>query len=331
MYEAKAYRKVRDGVVCYLCYHFCKLRDGEIGKCRARFVKNGKLYTLTYGNVSAMESRPMEIKPFFHFLPSKTAITFSTYSCNLDCPWCQNWHLSKVSPPKDYKALNPEDIVEKALIFGDIATCASFNEPTLLYEFLLDLFGMAKNYRLYNTMVSNGYITPLALKNLVKAGLNAMNIDLKGDEEVYKKYCGGKVKNVLKTIETARKLNVHIEVVCLIVTDVNDDEDCIRWIVENHLKYADSYIPIHFTRYFPAYLFDKPPTPIEKMERAIEIAKREGIEFVYIGNVPGHRYENTYCPNCGELLIKRYSYRVLDIRLRDNRCWKCGKEIYGLF
>lgn len=329
--EAKAYRKVRDGVICQLCYHFCKLGEGEFGRCGVRFVENGKLYTLTYGNISAIESRPMEIKPFFHFLPGKTAITFSTYSCNLDCPWCQNWHLSKVRAPRIYKPVRPEYIVEKALEYGDVATCASFNEPTLLYEFLLDLFRIARDEGLYNTMVSNGYISPLALRSLVKNGLNAMNIDLKGDEEVYEKYCKGNVKNVLKTIETARKLNLHIEVVCLLITDVNDDEDCVRWLVENHLKYAGSEVPIHFTRYYPAYLFTNPPTPIERIERAIEIAKKEGVEYVYIGNVLGHRYENTYCPNCGELLIKRYSYRVLDIRLKGNKCWKCGKEIYGFF
>ena len=113
MHPARAWRNVGDKVVCQLCYHFCKLKEGEFGRCNARFVRNGNLYTLTYGNVSAMESRPMEIKPFFHFLPGKTAITFSTYSCNLDCPWCQNWHLSKVNPPMSYSVVKPEEIVEK--------------------------------------------------------------------------------------------------------------------------------------------------------------------------------------------------------------------------
>ena len=330
MHPARAWRNVGDKVVCQLCYHFCKLKEGEFGRCNARFVRNGNLYTLTYGNVSAMESRPMEIKPFFHFLPGKTAITLSTYSCNLDCPWCQNWHLSKINPPMSYSVVKPEEIVEKAIIFGDVATCASFNEPTLLYEYLLDLFPLAKRNGLFNTIVSNGYISPFALKNLANAGLDAMNVDLKGDDRVYR-LCGGKAKNVLKTIKTAKKLGIHLEVVCLLITDLNDDEDSVRWLVENHLRYAGSEVPLHFTRYFPAYLFENPPTPVERIERAIEIAKKEGVEFVYIGNVPGHTYENTYCPNCGELLIKRYSYRVLDVRLKGNKCWRCGKEIYGYF
>ncbi len=330
MHPARAWRRVGNEIICQLCYHFCRLREGKFGRCKARFVKDGELYTLTYGNVSAMESRPMEIKPFFHFLPGKTAITFSTYSCNLDCPWCQNWHLSKVSPPMSYSVVKPEEVVEKALIFGDVATCASFNEPTLLYEYLLDLFPLAKSRGLFNTIVSNGYMTPSALKELVKAGLDAMNVDLKGDERVYR-LCGGKAKNVLKTIKTAKKLGVHLEVVCLLITDLNDDEDSVRWVVENHLKYAGAEVPLHFTRYFPAYLFKRPPTPVERIERAIEIAKREGVEFVYIGNVPGHTYENTYCPNCGELLIKRHSFRVIEVRLKNGRCWRCGREIYGFF
>ena len=331
MHEAKAYRKVKDGVICQLCWHFCKLREGEFGRCEARFVSNGKLYTLTYGNLSAVESRPMEIKPFFHFLPGKSAITFSTYSCNLNCPWCQNWHLSKISPSVSNRFVKAEEIVKRALASGDDATCASFNEPTLLFEYLIDLFQLARSKGLFNTMVSNGYITPLALKMLVNSGLDAMNIDLKGDEEVYEVYCGGKAKKVLKTIKSARDLGVHVEVVNLLITDVNDDEDCVRWVVEMHLKYAGSEVPLHFTRYFPAYTFENPPTPIERIEKAIRIAEREGVEFVYIGNVPGHRYENTFCPKCGELLIKRYSYRVLEVRLKDGSCWRCGRKIYGLF
>ncbi len=272
----------------------------------------------------------MEIKPFFHFLPGKTAITFSTYSCNLDCPWCQNWHISKVRPPVTYRPIKPEEIVEKALTFGDVATCASFNEPTLLYEYLLDLFPLAKERGLYNTMVSNGYVSPYALRELVKAGLDAINVDLKGDQRTYD-LCGGNVKNVLKTIKTVRNLGVHLEVVCLLINGLNDDEDCIRWLIEMHLKHAGEEIPLHFTRYFPAYLFKNPPTPVERLEKAVEMAKKEGVMFAYVGNVPGHKYENTYCPKCGEVLIKRYSFEVLDIRLRGNVCWRCGTEIYGLF
>ena len=331
MREAKLYRRTKDGIICQLCWRFCKIEEGKTGFCRTRINRKGKLYTLTYGNLSAVESRPMEIKPFFHFKPGKTTLTFSTYSCNLDCPWCQNWHISKVEPPKVFSYVSPEELVEKAMLFGDVGLCASFNEPTLLFEYLLDAFKLAKSKGLVNTIVSNGFMTPMALKMLRDAGLDAMNIDIKGNDDVYERYCGGKAKFVWKIAKKAVELGIHVEMVNLIVTDVNDSEDVIAEVIQNHLKHVGSKIPLHFTRYFPAYLFKKPPTPISKLEKAIGMAKREGVEFVYIGNVPGHRYENTFCPNCGELLIKRYSYRVIENKIRDGRCPSCGYEIYGVW
>ena len=329
--KAKLYRKVRGKIVCQLCWRFCKLSDGEVGFCRTRVNKNGVLETLTYGNISAMESRPIEIKPFFHFKPGTTSMTFSTYSCNLECPWCQNWHISRASPPKEYKVVEPAKIVSEALKFGDISTCASFNEPTLLFEYLLDVFKIAKEVGLYNTMVSNGYLTPLALKLLREAGLDAINIDVKGDESVYDRYCGGKVKYVWKTVKKAVELGIHVEIINLVMTDVNDCEESIRDVVENHLKFAGSNVPLHFTRYFPAYMFTNPPTDVEKLEMAIRFAKKEGVNFVYIGNVPGHKHENTYCPECGIRLITRYSYRVFENAIKDGRCFNCGREIYGVW
>ncbi len=331
MREAKLYRRTKDGIICQLCWRFCKIEEGETGFCRTRINRKGKLYTLTYGNLSAVESRPMEIKPFFHFKPGKTTLTFSTYSCNLDCPWCQNWHISKVEPPKVFSYVSPEELVEKALLFGDIGLCASFNEPTLLFEYLLDAFKLAKSKGLVNTIVSNGFMSLMALKMLRDAGLDAMNIDIKGDDGVYERYCGGKAKFVWKIAKKAVELGIHVEMVNLIVTDVNDSEDVIAEVIQNHLRHVGSKIPLHFTRYFPAYLFKSPPTPISKLEKAIGMAKREGVEFVYIGNVPGHRYENTFCPECGELLIKRYSYRVIENKIRDGRCPNCGYEIYGVW
>jgi pyruvate formate lyase activating enzyme len=331
MKEAKLYRKTKDKIICQLCWRFCKIEDGETGFCRARINKDGKLYTLTYGNISAMESRPMEIKPFFHFKPGKTTMTFSTYSCNLDCPWCQNWRISRMDPPPVYKPVSPEEIVDSAVLFGDIGICASFNEPTLLFEYLLDAFKLARSKGLVNTIVSNGFMTPKALEMLREAGLDAMNIDIKGNDEVYERFCGGKARFVWKIAKRAVKLGIHVEIVNLVITDVNDDIETISEVVENHLKFVGAEVPIHFTRYHPAYLFKNPPTEIEKLEMAIKIAKKNGIEFVYIGNVPGHRHENTYCPSCGELLIERYSYRVIKNRMKDGRCPRCGRDIYGVW
>jgi pyruvate formate lyase activating enzyme len=277
-----------------------------------------------------MESRPIEIKPFFHFKPASTSMTFSTYSCNLACPWCQNWHISKMSPKESFKEVEPKEIIELALKHRDLSTCASFNEPTLLFEFLLDLFPQAKSKGLFNTMVSNGYITPKALRILSEAGLDAINIDIKGNENTYKNYCGGKAKFVWRTIKKAVDLELHVEIVNLVITNVNDSMESVLEIIDNHLKYAGERVPIHFTRYFPAHLFSKPPTNIETLVKCIELAKKEGIEFAYAGNIR-HRFENTYCPDCSILLIERSAYRVLRNRVKDGKCPKCGKELYGVW
>jgi pyruvate formate lyase activating enzyme len=328
--EAKLWKRSDRGVVCQLCWRFCKLREGETGFCNARVNRGGKLHTLTYGNLSAVESRPVEIKPFFHFMPGTTSITFSTYSCNLTCPWCQNWYISKMPPPENREVVTPEKIVEIAIRNGDVSTCASFNEPILLFEYLLDVFSLAKKRGLKNTMVSNGYMTPMALKMLRDAGLDAINIDIKGGEEVYERYCNGKARFVWKIVEKALKIGLHVEIVNLLITDVNDNPEAIKEVIENHLKHAGTDVPIHFTRYHPAFMFEKPTTPIEKLEMAVEYAKKEGVRYAYMGNVPGHKYENTYCPRCGELLIRRYSYRILYNKIKNGKCYSCGFEIFGI-
>uniref|UniRef100_A0A7J2TLF0 AmmeMemoRadiSam system radical SAM enzyme n=1 Tax=Archaeoglobus fulgidus TaxID=2234 RepID=A0A7J2TLF0_ARCFL len=325
MKEAKLYRKLRNRVVCQLCYRFCKIEEGGKGFCGVRICRDGKLYTLTYGKLSALESRPIEIKPFYHFKPGSTSMTFSTYSCNFICPWCQNWRISRNMPYG--REVRPEEVVEKAVLCRDESTCASLNEPTLLYEYLLEVFRMARERGLMNTMVSNGYMSILALRELRKAGLDALKVDIKGGEKTYEML---NAKDLAwKTAKEAMKLGIHVEIVNLVVTGVNEDQ--IEEVVEKHLKFLGSEVPIHFTRYFPAFMYSREATRIEVLENAVKIARRSGISFVYIGNVPGHRFENTYCPDCGEMLIKRYSYRVLENRIRDGRCPNCRREIYGVF
>jgi len=328
LHRATLYSRKNNTIRCYLCWNICKIEEGRKGFCNTRINRAGELYTLTYGNISAMESRPIEIKPFYHFKPSTTSMTFSTYSCNLQCPWCQNWHLSRKPPPENYPSMNPEYIVERALKCNDSSVCASFNEPTLLFEFLLDLFPVAKEKGLLCTMVSNGYMTPKALKKLVDAGLDAINIDIKGDPAI----CGLKNEKIVwKNAKYALKLGLHLEIINLIVTGVNDSEESINEVIENHLKYTGEEIPLHFTRYFPAFLFGKPPTKVKTLEKAVESAQKSGVEFSYIGNVPNHRYDNTYCPFCGELLIERRVYKVMKNRIRDGKCWRCGEKIYGVW
>lgn len=326
LYESKR----NDVVQCNLCERRCNIPRGGSGFCKTRVNVNGVLYTLVYGDLNAIESRPIEIKPFFHFWPGSTALTFSTWSCNFNCPWCQNWHLSKQPPnPRTAFFVSPEKIVRKALSSRDDGLCVSFTEPTMLFEFSVDAFKLASKFSLYNTYVSNGYMTFEALKILKDSGLNGLKIDIKGDDEVYKKYCGGlDVEYVWRNAREAKQMGIHVEMVNLLISGVNDDEECIRWIIERHLKEVGPDTPIHFTRYYPAYKFHNPPTKIEKLEFAYNLAKKLGVNYPYIGNVPGHSYENTYCPECGELLIKRYGYTVVDYRVTsDSRCPRCGRHI----
>jgi len=329
--EALLYEKIsRDKVRCGICERRCVIRNGQKGFCKTRINIEGKLYTLTYGDLSALESRPIEIKPFFHYWPGSTALTFSTWSCNFECKWCQNHHLSRRAPNPTYASfVSQEKVLEQAVIRGDKGLCASFQEPTLLLEWVLKLFEAGRMKGLYCCYVSNGYMTLQTLRLLNNSGMDGIKIDVKGDAEVYRKYCGGvDVEIVWRNVREAKKLGLHVEVVNLIVTGVNDDESDITWIVQRHLKEAGAEVPLHFTRYYPAYKFSNPPTKIETLEKAYETARKEGILFPYVGNVPGHKYENTYCPECGELLIKRFGYTIVKYRITPKkRCPRCGYPI----
>lgn len=291
---------------------------------------DGKLYTLVFGDLSALESRPIEIKPFFHYWPGSTALTFSTWSCNFDCVWCQNHHLSKTEPdPARSSFSSPEKVVEAALRGEDNGLCVSFQEPTVLTDWVLPVFREAREKGLYCCYVSNGYMTLEALKLLRESGMDGLKIDVKGDAETYSRYCGGAdVEKVWRNAGEAKKLGFHVEVVNLVVTDVNDDEECLRWVIERHLETVGPETPLHFTRYHPAYRFHSPPTRIRTLEKAYEMAKKAGVLFPYLGNVQGHGYEDTYCPKCGERLIHRFGYRIVLYKVTwDKKCPKCGQSV----
>ena len=331
VHRAVLYEKISDDAVkCGLCERRCVIPNGRRGFCKTRLNVDGELYTLVYGDLSALESRPIEIKPFFHYWPGSTALTFSTWSCNFECRWCQNHHLSRRAPnPAKASFTHPEKVLNQALISGDKGLCASFQEPTLLTDWALQLFKAGRERGLYCCYVSNGYMTLQALKLLKDSGMDGIKIDMKGDGEVYRKHCGGvDVEKVWRNIREAKRMGLHVEVVNLVVTGVNDDESCLTWIIERHLKEAGAETPLHFTRYYPAYKFSNPPTEIGTLERAYEMAKKAGVQYPYIGNVPGHKYENTYCPRCGELLIKRFGYTIVKYRVTSKkRCPKCGQRI----
>jgi pyruvate formate lyase activating enzyme len=321
----------RNAVRCRLCEKLCALAPGEVGECKSRVNSGGRLYTLTYGNLSAIESRPIEIKPFFHYWPGSTALTFSTWSCNLDCVWCQNYSLSKTPPDAlSSTSYTPGQIVQLAADLGDEGLCASFQEPTLLAEWVADAFSLARQRNLYCCFVSNGYMTLETLHFLADHGLDAIKIDVKGDAETYKRYCGGVRGDsiVWRNANEAKRIGLHVEIVNLIVSGVNDDEASLHELVQRHIKEVGIETPLHFTRYYPAYRFNNPPTNVATLELAYRIAKSEGILFPYVGNVRGHRYENTYCPECQELLILRDGWRVKEYNLtQEGRCPSCHYQV----
>ena len=323
--------RLSDGRVrCGLCARGCVTRSGQRGFCKTRMNIDGDLYTLVYGDLSSISANPIEKKPFFHFWPGSYALTVGTWGCNFTCPWCQNWEISKY-PPEPMKAsyASPEQLVRMVALEHCQGTSISFNEPTMLFEYSLDVFPAAKRSGFYNTFVSNGYMTLEALKMLRDAGMDAIKFDLKGDVEAVRRYCAADVDVVWRNIREARRLGMHVEVVNLIIPGVNDDEEALVGIAERCLKEVGPNVPLHFTRFYPAYkMADRSPTPLSTLERARELARKQGIHYAYIGNIPGHRWENTYCHNCGELLIQRYGFDVLKYGINEGkRCPKCDTEI----
>jgi len=329
--KALLYRKLRsDRVECSVCERRCEIPPGSTGFCGTRMNIDGELFTLVYGDISSIESRPIEIKPFFHFWPGSTALTYSTWSCNFRCPWCQNWTLSRSLPqPRSAAFTSPEVVVRNALASGDEGLCVSFQEPTLLTEFATETFRLGRERGMYACYVSNGYMTNEALALLKDAGLTGLKIDLKGDTETYRNYCAGvDVEKVWRNAANAKAMGVHVEMVNLVVTGVNDREEQIESLIERHLSELGAETPIHFTRYRPSYQFSNPPTKVETLEGACEAARRLGVLFPYIGNVEGHRYENTYCPGCGELLIQRLGFASVRSRMKDKaECPRCKTGI----
>ena len=323
--------KLPDGRVrCGVCERHCHLREGSVGFCGTRANLGGKLRTLVYGDISSIASNPIEKKPFFHFWPGSKALTVGTWGCNFTCGWCQNFDISKTPPdPTRASFLSPDKLVSHAIADGCQGTSISFNEPTMLFEYALDVFPLARRRGLYNTYVSNGYMSEDALKMLKEVGMDAIKFDIKGGKAAVARQCAANVEVVWRNIRRARELGLHVEVVMLLIPGINDDEASVREVAKKHVEEAGQDQPLHFSRFYPAYkMTDRPPTPITSMEAAHAIAKEEGVRYAYLGNVPGHRLENTFCHNCGSLVIERYGFTVLDCRLtKDWKCLHCGQTL----
>ncbi|MGB9659083.1 MAG: AmmeMemoRadiSam system radical SAM enzyme [Nitrososphaerales archaeon] len=328
--EAMAYTKIDNNYVkCNLCPRSCVIRSGKRGVCRVRENRDGTLFTLIYGLTTAEAIDPIEKKPLFHFWPGSDTYSISTLSCTFACPWCQNWEISQASPGEVYAhELTPDKVVEKTIKSNSSSISYTYNEPLLWYEFIYDTSKLAKENKIHNILVTNGYITEGALSQLVDF-IDAANVDIKGfTENFYRTYCKGDLESVLLATKLMKKKGVHIEVTNLIIPGINDSTDEIRqlsiWIRDNIGKGT----PLHFSRFFPHYkMVDRPPTSFETLLKAKKIAEEEGLQYVYMGNVPGEG-ENTFCPNCKHILIRRMGFDVLKVDLaKGNTCPKCGFKI----
>lgn len=316
-------------VRCYVCAHRCVIGENKVGLCGTRKNINGKIHTLIYNTVSSEAVDPIEKKPLYHFLPGTLSYSLGTIGCNFRCEHCQNWSISQVILEQAYTMeITPQQAIERAIASGSKSIAWTYNEPAIWHEYTYDSAVMAKEAGLKTVYVTNGYITPEALKRIAPY-LDAFRVDIKSfSENFYKKVCGAKLAPVLEATRLARKLGMHIETITLIIPTKNDSPEEIRRIVKWVHDNLGENTPMHFTRFHPMYkMNDLYPTPLDTLEMAYDIAKNEGMRFVYLGNVIGHRYENTYCPECNALLIDRRGFRVVIIDMKDGRCLKCGEKI----
>ncbi|MEW6214898.1 MAG: AmmeMemoRadiSam system radical SAM enzyme [Nitrospirota bacterium] len=330
LYEKRDEKEVR----CSLCAHRCIIKDGKRGICSVRENRDGTLYSLVYGRVISMHIDPIEKKPLFHFLPGSTSFSLATVGCNFHCTHCQNFEISQF--PKEYggdipgQYVTPEAIVEAAVRNGCESISYTYTEPTIFFEFAYDCARLAHVRGIKNVFVSNGYTSPEATR-VIALYLDGNNIDLKGNDDHYKKICGAKLEPVKETIRLMKELGVWVEVTTLVIPDHNDSEEDLRNIAD-FIKSVDPFIPWHVTQFYPTYkLTDKPRTPIKTLRRARDIGFEAGLKYVYEGNVPGEGGENTYCPDCKELLIRRFGFSIIENKIRDGRCLKCGIEIKGVW
>lgn len=333
MKEAMLYNKAEGGYVdCFLCSHHCHIADGKRGICGVRENRGGTLYTLVYDKVVSMNIDPIEKKPLFHFLPGSSSFSIASVGCNFRCMHCQNYGISQY--PKEHRdipgeAVSPEEIVKSAIRTGCRSIAYTYTEPTIFFELAYDTARIAKEKGIKNVFVSNGFNTPESTR-LIAPYLDGNNIDLKGDDNFYRKVCGGRLQPVLDTIRLMKELGVWVEITTLIIPTYNDSEEFLRWTAE-FIKSVDPAMPWHVTQFYPTYkLTDQPRTPVNILRKAREIGLEVGLKYVYEGNVPGEGGENTYCPSCGELLIERYGFSIVDVKIKDSKCSKCGHSIEGV-
>jgi pyruvate formate lyase activating enzyme len=318
---------------CDLCPHRCRVAPGKRGACRVRENRGGQYYSLVYGNPCALHPDPVEKKPFFHVLPGTTAYSVATAGCNFHCKFCQNWEISQV-PPEDLfnHDVPPETLVQRAREARAPSVAYTYVEPTVFAEYMLDTARAARAAGLRNLCHSNGFINPEPLEALSRV-LDAANIDLKSFRETfYRDQCQGALAPVLATLTALRRAGVHLEITHLVIPTLNDDLAQIREMCGWIRRELGPGTPVHFARFYPLYkLKNLPPTPVALLEQARAAAMAAGLEYVYIGNVPGHEGENTFCPRCRRLLVERSGFMVRGVHLKAGKCGTCGTPVPGIW
>ncbi len=336
MIEAMFYEKLDNSLVnCNLCSHRCsKIADSKRGICGVRENRDGTLYSLVYGKPVARSVDPVEKKPLFNFFPNSSAYSVATVGCNFRCDNCQNYDISQLPSVRETivgKEVFPEEIVLAAKLSNCKSIAYTYSEPTIFFEYALDIAKLAHNEGLKNVFVTNGYITPEALQEIAPY-LDAANIDLKSfSDEFYRKNCRARLEPVLNSIKLHKSLGVWIEITTLIIPTLNDSEKELRKIAE-FIKEVGEDIPWHITQFHPTYkLIDKPITPVTTLRKARQIGIDAGLRYVYEGNVLGENGENTYCPKCQKMLIHRRGYQILENTIKNSNCPHCGTKIDGIY
>jgi pyruvate formate lyase activating enzyme len=331
--EAMYYTATPRGLKCLRCPNECTIKEGELGDCHNHLNYNGKLYTIAYGNPCAVHIDPIEKKPLLHFLPESSAFSIATAGCNLACLNCQNWSISQKSPRETRNFdLMPDKVIEAAIESDCESIAYTYSEPITFYEYTYDTAILARNAGIKNVLVSAGYINEEPMRKLARV-IDAANIDLKSfKDSIYLKLNAGKLEPILRTLKILNEEGVWLEITNLIIPGWTDDFDMIKEMCEWLYKNGFSDNPLHFSRFQPLYkLTQLPPTPLSTLTKAREIALDAGIKYVYIGNIPGTEAENTFCPNCHKILMKRRGYRILSNHVINGKCEYCSEPIAGVW